>query len=309
MAKPYKMTLYEAIRWGTTKDALEILDELGLTQDDKWTDYNLLVLALKTRHREIAKILMKKGCRVQKPPGPYASSTPLHFAIKLNDGEIVKMLLDRGASLTDLDENKETALHIARKKGNHDIVQLILSSDSITVSNATNKDGFSHFHIACIKNNAKVVEDFLSQGVNVNDPVNFDTKDWSGYTPLHFAVHYNAVDVAKILLKHDADITVKNGDDMTPLHMAVQKQNHVIADLILSSCKGFNTNPCDNNGLSHFHIACMKNNLSAVENFLQSGVNVNQAVLLNSQVWPGYTPLHFAVRGMIYFISIMSAYV
>jgi ankyrin repeat protein len=302
-----QLTLFESVMWGTSKQVQDILDQRDLIFDDRWTDYALLLTALRKKRKEITKILLKKGCRIQKLPRTDTSDTPLHYAVKIGDNEIVNILLRKGASINDVDQNGETPLCFAMKKKNIEMVDLILSMSKIDNINIADNDGFSHFHIACIRNDIKIVENFLEHGVDINSSVNFQAKQWSGYTALHFAVYYQSLDIVKLLLNCNADVTIKNAEGMTPLHVALQIHNDTIIDFILSSDDYKNINPIDNNGLSHFHIACMKKNLKAVESFLKYDIDINQSVNLSSPLWPGYTSLHFAVIGIkerIYFLKI-----
>lgn len=290
------MALFEAVMWGTSKQVRDILDHRDLPIDEKWTDYALLISALKRKRTEIVKILLNKGCRTRKIPRDDNSDTPLHYAVKMGNLEIVKLLLSKGASVSDVDQNKETPLCFAMKKEYNEIVDFILTSHNFEDLNASNNDGLSHFHIACMRNNASFAENFLKHGANINGCVNPDIKQWGGYSPLHFAVDCNSLEVVKLLLNHKADINIKNGKNMTPLHLAVEKQHEVIVNLILSSCS--DQNPVNDKGLSHFHIACWKNNIEAVKKLLKSGIDVNHTGSFFSSLWSGYTPLHFAVQGI-----------
>ncbi|XP_011496256.1 PREDICTED: ankyrin-1-like, partial [Ceratosolen solmsi marchali] len=291
-----QLTLFESVIWGTSKQVQHILDQRDLTFDDRWTDYALLITALRKKRKEIAKILLKKGCRIQKVPRTDTADTPLHYAVKMGDNEIANILLSKEASINVVDQNGETPLCLAMKRKNYEMVDLILSSSNIGVINSTDTDEFSHFHISCIRNNVKVVENFLNHGIDMNGRVNFLAKQWPGYTPLHFAVYYHNLNVLKLLLKYNADVTIKNAEGLTPLHLALRMHDDIIIDFILSSDNHKNSNPIDENGLTHFHIACMKNHLKAVENFLKYDVEINQATLSYSALWPRYTPLHFAVN-------------
>lgn len=161
------MTLFEAVMRGTPKRVQDLLiGSSKFTYSDNWTHYALL-----------------------------------HYAIKMNDFEIIKMLLSKGASINHVGENGETPICFAMKKVYNRIVDLLLSAGSAESDNTVNDDKFSHFHIACIRNNASVVEKFMNSGVDINDSVSFDSKEWAGYIPLHFAVDNNSLSVLELLLK------------------------------------------------------------------------------------------------------------
>lgn len=57
---------------------------------------------------------------------------------------------------------------------------------------------------------------------------------YAGYTPLHFAVDFGQYEVAELLLEqYDADIYEQNADGSTPLHLAAERRDVAMIDLIL----------------------------------------------------------------------------
>ena len=55
-------------------------------------------------------------------------------------------------------------------------------------------------------------------------------KNW---TPLHYAVGYGHIFMARMLLENGADVNAVTDDDWTPLHFAVQKSDYEMAKLLL----------------------------------------------------------------------------
>lgn len=139
----------------------------------------------------------------------------------------------------------------------------------------------------------EVIELLLAQGCRVNKPA----KDKVIGTPLYYAVILGDEDIIDGLLKKGASITAQNFNNETPLHKAAFLKNEKILDLLLARIKDSEfSNPVNNFGLSHMLVACMGNDPSVVEYFLEKKVDVNANVQFNSQEWPGYTALHFAVE-------------
>ncbi|XP_058803692.1 ankyrin-2-like [Phymastichus coffea] len=135
-----------------------------------------------------------------------------------------------------------------------------------------------------------------------------------GFTPLHLAIHFENLCDIKTLIKRRAKFTLKNGYGQTGLHYILHSycewsenigrilREPIMLDarikVILSAHSKYNISedPSDEYGISHFHIACITNNVKAVSTFLNGGVSVNKAVNKNSKLLPGYTPLHIAAR-------------
>ena len=119
--------------------------------------------------------------------------------------------------------------------------------------------------------------------------------DWPKYTPLHFAVEFQCRETVELLLKWGADITAQDKRGNTPLHLAAMLQNDSLIDLILSEHKYSCENPKNIDGLSHFHIACTRNDVKNVYGFLQCGVDISAKVSESAQMFRGFTALHFAI--------------
>lgn len=129
-------------------------------------------------------------------------------------------------------------------------------------------------------------------------------KDLTGCTSLHIAAYKNNLQVFDVLLENGADFTIRDNDGNTILHiMASSESSLEIHEKFIDSI--FNAhvilknlvNPVNNNGLSHFHIACMTNNLKAVEFFLDNRIaDVNEDVNCEANEFAGFTALHFAVK-------------
>ncbi len=295
-----------AIRKNSLKLALKILKRPNsVTKDEKWTDYILLIKALQRGRRCIVKLLLKNNCRVNKPEKTNFYHTPLYYAVKLEDAQLVNLLLNAGASINGRDHNKETALSLALKKKCYKIVDIFLCKYIQTLSmKKFNSDDYVALNTACMRNNETVVESLIKQGISINQYQNLESQDELNYTPLHVAVRYQSINVIKVLLQYGANIEAKNGVGQTPLHLAFymrrtlypSKNSLDIIDMLLSNLKKTNINFVDSTGLSHFHIACTRDQPDIVKHFLLCEVDVNSQVNFDSVNFAGYTPLHFAIQ-------------
>lgn len=80
-----------------------------------------------------------------------------------------------------------------------------------------NAKGETQLHVACINGDVDSVEKLLSSGHSTN------VRDHCGWSPLHEAANHGYVDVAELLLKHDANVNDPGGvscKGITPLHDA-----------------------------------------------------------------------------------------
>lgn len=75
--------------------------------------------------------------------------------------------------------------------------------------------GRSELHYAALRNDVPAAETRLAEG---DDP---NASDHERFTPLHFAAQERAVEVARLLLDHGADVDPLNVHGNTPLFTAV----------------------------------------------------------------------------------------
>ncbi|KAJ8680139.1 hypothetical protein QAD02_015926 [Eretmocerus hayati] len=329
----------------------------------------------------------------------WSGYSPLHFAVQNQCVETVAFLLSIGADITIKNSNQLTALHLADMIRNEEIIDMILLAHGRVPHNPVNSEGLSHFHIACSRNNVEVVECFLRNGVKLDEIIHEDSLNWANYTAIDFAIHYDCVDVVKILLmqsdrkifpsrnrsfdrvtdaycsgnvqlinlllnrddlKSDrkivigelpalhysciysdieavknslmeaprdintsiwqgstplhlaverqdeaiikyllaqgADHNIRNADGKTPLHLAFERNMKEIVESMVNDLNCIDQNPSDNNGFSHLHIACIRNDEEATKCLIELETDVNAPVNNDSPFFPGFTPLHFTAK-------------
>ncbi|KAJ8668444.1 hypothetical protein QAD02_010107 [Eretmocerus hayati] len=268
--------------------------------NDNPSDHHALRKAIQSRNKDMVLHLVKSGIDINYSNNSYLPSQhPLHLAIISRCPVITKILLDRGADTGAKDIINDTPLILAAKIGNMILVEMLLSHN---VKNCANDDKLSHLHISCMANKVSVIRKLImsARGKNINAAVNNGSLFWPGYTPLHFAVHFGCIDAVKYLLKCGADITIGDSRKSTPLHLADSQRNEEIIDLLLAAHRYEFRNPVSSMGISHFHIACTRDNISTVEHFLKLGENANLDVrntesndTLNP--WNRWRPIYFAV--------------
>ena len=118
----------------------------------------------------IAALLLVLGCQeAPSTEGSAMSSTlvgaqPLHFAATNGDVELVKLLLDRGATINAATQDGWTALHFACLRGDEGLVQLLL--DRGAVVSMTTKSGLSALSIATSEGDPEIVELLLDRGAS-----------------------------------------------------------------------------------------------------------------------------------------------
>jgi ankyrin repeat protein len=116
---------------------------------------------------------------------------------------MAKLLYDNGANANELDNEGNTSIHLIVTMGNLGWLKYLVKNYDVNCFQRNNK-GNTPFMVACLNGKLDIVEYFLDKIPNLN------WKNKNGQTPLHAAVFGNQIEILKLLLKHKADITVKD---------------------------------------------------------------------------------------------------
>ena len=133
--------------------------------------------------------------------------------------------------------------------------------------------------IAAYSNSKKCMEFLISQGAQV------DTRNYNGYSALHFAAVSGAIDSITYLLsltdekastdtrlQKKVDVDCRTIDGKTPLYLAAARGNlHAVESLVHN---GADVNACDSEGYTPLIAALKGNHKKVVEYLVKSGADV-----------------------------------
>jgi ankyrin repeat protein len=178
----------------------------------------------------------KEGASAQKPSKEELdalahSKEGLHDAVRKGDFTLTKLLLEHGADINAQNEKGETALHIAARIKNVDIVKLLIRDGA---QNKKDKLGYTPLRYALLtKNNLGCAKILLDAGIS---PL---SKDNDGNTDMHAAVVMGSRSAVKLLLEGKSEhfrddlIQTKNKAGLTPLHVASMRKRKGVVKLLL----------------------------------------------------------------------------
>ncbi|MGK7951547.1 MAG: ankyrin repeat domain-containing protein [Xenococcaceae cyanobacterium] len=124
-------------------------------------------------------------------------------------------LQQKGYSTENLDErvdNGGTALIVASREGEIDIVQDLLAND-VNI-NLKNNDGNNALWFACFGNNLDLMELLINAGIDL------DNQNDNGVTVLMYAASSGKTDAVKLLLEKGAAPHLRNLDDFRAIDFA-----------------------------------------------------------------------------------------
>jgi len=221
-------------RWAAKHGNMKVLELLfqNSTGDMK-TQYSIptpLMWAIEYRDKDTVDALVKVGVDVNHGAATGAQPTPLIQAVRKGEKEIVKMLLSSDKLRVNAqDKTGCTALMMAVKKGNSDIVELLLD-DERTEVNGVPTGEWTPLMEAVTAGFTSIVK--LLIGV---DRVDVNMKTEHGQSALMLAAVKGLEDVVEVLLtsdKIDISATTKFGD--TAMMLALKKGHEDVVELLRS---------------------------------------------------------------------------
>jgi ankyrin repeat protein len=176
-----------------------------------------LAQAVLYEHESIVKLLLEKGASVDalKAIGTTTDvSGRLETAIFYGRENVVRLLLMMGADVEERGTYERTPLLDAAYQGKLTFVKILVEAGADM--NARAKDGWTVLHLAAYRGDAELVQFLLENGAR--DLLDFSRDD--GYTPLHFAADHNNLPVAQVLVERGARLDLKNNNRQTPYQLA-----------------------------------------------------------------------------------------
>ena len=106
-------------------------------------------------HAKVVGFLLEKGADPNGEIEGYKGEPPLHVASRNGDVEMVKLLIEHGATVDRSSNDELTPLHVAATLGKKEVVEILLQGGAKV--NEENRDGITALDLASCHGNAEVV--------------------------------------------------------------------------------------------------------------------------------------------------------
>jgi hypothetical protein len=153
---------------------------------------------------------------------------PLVAALTGEHFQTADLLRHNGADLNVRSQDGRNPLHAAARSGKFEVVRILIEYDPVDI-NARDEGGSTPLLWASAGHNfqgGSVVRLLLEHGADI------DLQNESGWTPLHVASNWGALEVVPVLLEHGADVEVKGNGGETALQEAAEEGHDEIVELL-----------------------------------------------------------------------------
>jgi hypothetical protein len=193
---------------------------------DKSLAAPLYYAALCGFHDLVEHLITKHPQDVNADGGYYVR--PLVAALAGEHFQTADLLRHNGADLDARGLIGRNPLHATADSGNLEVVRILIEYNPADI-NARDEYGSTPLSLASASYNHKdgsVHQLLLEHGADIN------MQDQSGWTSLHHASSFGALEVVRVLLEHGADVEVKTNDGETALQVAARVGYDEVVELL-----------------------------------------------------------------------------
>jgi len=304
-------SLFKAVHNMDIKTLSKYLNNKNVNSFDS-TGRTLLCRAIKTKNKNIVKILLDKGANPDLQNEKGYLNTPLMECSNYNLVDIAKLLIDKGANINIQDKNGDPVIHWTAYYGQVAFTKLLLDKNANTYTKSihSNKgvmqvalkqyqdsivDLLLQYKITLFKveqKNIKIIDAAKNNNLhylklNITQS-NINTRDQTAATLLIIASQRGYFDLVKFLIKNNADIDITNSVGQTALNLATYYGHYSVAIYLINN--NANVNKADEKFiLTPLIAASIKNRIKIGELLLKKGANINTGDGINN-----FTPLFWA---------------
>ena len=266
--------LVEAIESGDP-DFVELIlateDTDIIDADDEW-GMTSLHRAAENGNLDIIRILIDRSAsiNVRNKMG----ATPLFYAAGDGHNDVVVELLEAGAEVEAKQKNNWTSLHHAVQGGHYETVVKLLQAGAKV--DARTDLGLTALMIAINENHADIAVFLMDHGAN---PKNCDKEGWN---PLHYAAQVGNTGIIRMLIDNGVDIGAQSATDCTPLHNAAVSGSYDAAAMLLN--QGAAVDVVSNGGWTPLHMAAVNGDAGLGKLLIEKGADPQAR--LNSGLTP-----------------------
>lgn len=195
-----------------------------------------------------------------------SGAMPLHIASGHQKNEaVVSLLLKHGSPVDALDGLKDTPLLKAVSSSCRAVVATLLRHGADAI--AVRAGGRTPLATACSWGNYSIVSELIRHGCSASINTLSPT-----FAPLHLASSVGELSIVRLLLLAGADINVRGGDHMTPLHLAAFEGQEAVVTALLERVQ-CDADASDGSGRTPLYLACQENHVRVARLLLERGAS------------------------------------
>jgi len=214
-------SLQEAAGFGDVASARSYLDAgADINAAEGSTGTTPLMLAAQRGHGEVVRLLLDRGAKVNVQERSGQRATALMMASRTGAVETVRLLIEKGASINTRDADKFTALHYAAEGGSVEAADLLIRAGADLGAKSGLYRTTPLLAAAGTEGNPEMARLLLGKGAKADD------RDKDGRSAISRAAYGGHLEMVKVLLSGGASVDLPDSNGETPLIRAAA-QGHL----------------------------------------------------------------------------------
>lgn len=282
VTKQHGMTALELAAIRGSVECIRALLDVGCDPQLNSPNDSALRFAVQWNHWDVVKVFLLMNS-FSHPMEYYAPV--FQWSVENSFMQVIDILLDNNLVEINMElEEGENILVYAARNGNSVLLHDMIARGG-DVNAASTPDRITPLHVAAMHGNVGVVKVLLDGGANVN------AADRHAITALRWAVVYNHVDTAKLLLMSNARIHSSPDSDISQdtLHWITANNYVDMADVFLLMSSDIRIN-AKRNGMTALHVAALNQYHKMAEILVLHGAEIDVRDDL------GLAPYHYALK-------------
>ncbi len=197
-----------------------------IIQDVRVTFSELIKYIQKGEIKKLEELLKKDETLINGKDLEYGCNL-LHWACIHEQFEIIKLLIGFKVDLFALSDQNRNCLHQACRYGSNEVVDFLVKQ-SIKLLNQQDNEGATPLHLA-----VREGKDLIVQSLALIPALDKELRNKEGKTALHIALEKEYLELAKTLIMNGANVNSAMPNDITLLHIAVDKNDPKFNKFIL----------------------------------------------------------------------------
>lgn len=252
-----------ACEYGIVETVKKLLDESLVNAKSNRNGYTPLILASLNNNVDIVKLLIQFGCDIDEIDDK--GNTALILASTRRHSDVINILLDNGANINHRNTKGETSLMLSHRDTLYksvyyqDIIELLVIRGA-------------NFDICDNNGNTVFHQNFILEDPSllIKNLKNINVKNQEGETPLMRAVLCGNHNLIELLINHGADISLKDLKNKNAMYMA-NGNSDLISIALLSGDYNFK----DGKGHTLLKNACHRKDEKAILFLYERGADFN----------------------------------
>lgn len=264
MDKNGSMPFVLACRFASTSDCRYLIEKGAKFCSTNGNGVTPLIAAVMGQNTELVAFLLNThNLKVNQ----YSSKrkSPLYYAAKIGSLDVVKLLIEKKASVNIPDEEERTPFYWASQNGFYGIVEYLINSGANV--NQCNRKGKSPLYCASKRGRLNIVKLLLKNGADINQST------LNNKSSLYRAVKRGHFKICEVLIKNGANVNKTDCEGSTPLYWAAKREHIDILNLLLE--KKASSNNGNDEGKTALHCAAKAGRVDIAKCLVNNGADVD----------------------------------